>query len=164
VTSRRALLGAGLTAATAAVAIGAARAGGVLDDALRAVGAEPHPEPDPGDTRRIRRAATAQAALIATIDATIGAHGDLESGLRPLRVVADEQLVAVGGRLAATSAGPPPTDPAAATAELATLAAESAAAREDDAVSAASPEVARVLGSMSAGLSQLAEAFGGVAS
>lgn len=160
--SRRTLLGAGLTAATVAVAVGAARAGGVLDDALRAVGAEPHPEPDPGDTRRIGRAATAQASLIAAIDATIGTHGDLERDLRPLRVVADEQLVAVGGRLAATSAGPPPDDPADAVAELARLAVESARDREDDAVSAASTDVTRVLASMSAGLSQLAVALGSV--
>lgn len=158
--SRRTLLGTGLTAATAAAAIVAARAGGVLDDGLRALGAEPHPEPHPGDTRRLRRAATAQAALIAAIDATIGEHGDLKSDLRPLRLVADEQLVAVGGRLDATSAGPRPKDPRDAVAELSRLAAESARDREDDAVSAASPDVARVLASMSAGLSQLAKALG----
>ena len=158
--SRRTLLGTGLTAATAAAVIVAARAVGVLDDGLRVLGAEPHPEPDPGDTRRLRRAATAQAVLIAALDATTGEHGDLKSKLRPLRLVADEQLVAVGGRLDATSAGPPPTDPRDAVAELARLAAESAEAREDDAVSAASPDVARVLASMSAGLSQLARSFG----
>ncbi len=161
--SRRALLGTGLTAATAAVAIAAARAGGVLDDALRGVGVEPHPEPDPGDTRRLSRAAAAQAGLIAAIDATIDQHSDLESGLGPLRLVADEQLVAVSGRLAATDAATPPTDAKDAAAELARLAADSASAREDDAVSAASPDAARVLASMSAGLSQLAEAFGLVA-
>ena len=109
--SRRTLLGTGLTAATAAAVVVAARAGGVLDDGLRVLGVEPHPEPDPGDTRRLRRAATAQAVLIAAIDATIGEHGDLESKLDPLRLVADEQLVAVGGRLDATSAGPPPAEP-----------------------------------------------------
>jgi hypothetical protein len=161
--SRRALLGTGLTAATAAVAIAAARAGGVLDDALRGVGVEPHPEPDPGDTRRLARAAAAQAGLIAAIDATIDKHADLEGGLGPLRLVADEQLVAVSGRLAATDAAAPPTDRKDAVAELARLAADSASAREDDAVSAASPDAARVLASMSAGLSQLAEAFGLIA-
>ena len=124
--SRRALLGTGLTAATAAVAIAAARAGGVLDDALRGVGVEPHPEPDPGDTRRLSRAAAAQAGLIAAIDATIDQHSDLESGLGPLRLVADEQLVAVSGRLAATDAATPPTDAKDAAAELARLAADSA--------------------------------------
>ncbi len=161
--SRRTVLGTGLTAATVAAAVVAARAGGVLDDGLRVVGAEPHPEPDPGDTRRLARAATAQAALIAAIDATIGEHGDLEKDLRPLRLVADEQLVAVGGRLDATSAGPPPPEPMAATAELSRLAVESSEAREDDAVTAASPDVARVLASMSAGLSQLATSLGLVA-
>ncbi len=156
-TSRRTLLGAGRAVATAAAAVGAARAGGVLDDALRTLGAEPHPQPDPDDTRRVRDAATAQATLLAAIDATIGAHDGLEDDLRPLRVLADEQLVAVGGRLAATSAGPVKDDPKEALTELSRLASESATDREDDAVAAASPEVARVLGSMSAGLSQLAE-------
>ena len=161
--SRRTLLGTGLTAATAAAVIVAARAGGVLDDGLRVLGAEPHPEPDPGDTRRLQHAATAQAVLIAAIDATIGEHGELEGDLRPLRLVADEQLVAVGGRLDATSAGPISADRRDAVAGLSRLAAESAEAREDDAVSTASPDVARVLASMSAGLSQLAKSLGLVA-
>jgi hypothetical protein len=161
--SRRTLLGTGLTVATVGAVVVAARAGGVLDDALRGVGVEPHPEPDPGDTRRLARAATAQAVLVATIDATIGEHRDLESELDPLRLVADEQLVAVGGNLSATSVGPAPAGPRAATAELSRLASESAAAREDDAVSAASADVARVLASMSAGLSQLATSLGLVA-
>jgi hypothetical protein len=158
--SRRTLLGAGLTAATAAAAVAAARAGGVLDDALRGLGAEPHPEPDPGDTRRLTRAATAQAGLIAAIDATIAKHGDLEPRLKPLRLVADEQLVAVGGWLAAADVGPANDDPQAATAELSLTAADSAKARENDAVAAASPDAARVLASMSAGLSQLAASLG----
>lgn len=162
--SRRTLLGSGLTVATVAAALVAARAGGVLDDALRGVGVDPHPEPDPGDARRLERAATAQAVLISTIDASIGGHPGLEDGLSPLRVVADEQLVAVGGSLAATSVGPAPADARDATAELARLAFNSAEARENDAVSAASPDVARVLASMSAGLSQLATAFGAVRS
>ena len=162
--SRRTLLGSGLTVATVAAAVVAARAGGVLDDVLRGVGVDPHPEPHPGDTRSLERAATAQAVLIASIDAAIGAHPGLEGGLNPLRVVADEQLVAVGGNLAATSVGPAPADPKEATSELAQLAFDSAGARGDDAVSAASPDVARVLASMSAGLSQLATAIGVVRS
>ena len=162
--SRRTLLGSGLTVATVAAAVVAARAGGVLDDALRGVGVDPHPEPDPGDTRSLERAATAQAVLIASIDATIGAHPGLEDTLNPLRVVADEQLVAVGGSLAATSVGPAPADAKDAITELAQLAFDSAEVREDDALSAASPDVARVLASMSAGLSQLATAIGMVRS
>ena len=158
--SRRTLLGSGLTVATVAAAVVATRAGGVLDDALRAVGVDPHPEPDPGDTQSLERAATAQAVLIASIDAAIGAHPGLEGGLNPLRVVADEQLVAVGGSLAATSVGPAPADPKDAAAELARFAFDSAEARGDAAVSAASPDVARVLAAMSAGLSQLATAIG----
>ncbi|MGI9084330.1 MAG: hypothetical protein ACR2FE_03455 [Aeromicrobium sp.] len=154
--SRRALVGTGLTAATAAVVVVTARVGGVLDDVLRGLGSEPHPEPDQGDVRRLRRASTAQAALIASIDATIDRHGRLAGDLQPLRVVADEQLVAVGGRVTSTEAPDVPPGRRAATAELSLLAAASAEAREDDAVSAASPDVARVLASMSAGLSQLA--------
>lgn len=157
VMSRRALVGTGITAATAAVVVVAARAGGVLDDALRGLGAEPHPEPDPGDTRRLRRAAEAQATFIAAIDAAIVRHPELEDDLQPLRVVADEQLVAVGGRAAAEDdLATSPADPAEAVSALAGLATDAAEAREDDAVSAASPDVARVLASMSAGLSQLA--------
>ncbi len=162
--SRRSLLGSGLTVATVAAAVVAARAGGVLDDALRGVGVEPHPEPDPDDTRRLKRAAIDQATLVASIDATVGAHPELEGDLNPLRVVADEQLVAVGGSLAATSVGPAPADPEDAAAELSRIASDSAEARENDAVAAASPDVARVLASMSAGLSQLAAAFGVVRS
>lgn len=162
--SRRTLLGTGLTVATAAAVVGAARAGGVLDDALRGLGAEPHPEPDPGDTRRLALAASAQAGLIAAIDATIAEHADLEPALRPLRLVADEQLVAVGGRTSATDGAPAPADPRDAAAELSRRASDSAEARGDDAVSAASTAAARVLASMSAGLSQLAASLGLVAS
>ena len=161
--SRRTLLGAGLTAATVAVAVGAAKAGGVLDDALRGLGAEPHPEPDPGDSRRLHRAATDQAGLIAAIDATIAAHGDLEPNLAQLRLVADEQLVAVGGRLAVADVKPASGDPRAAAAALSTMATDSAKARETDAISTSNPDAARVLASMSAGLSQLAAALGLVA-
>ncbi len=158
--SRRTLLNAGLTAGAATGVVVVAGASGVLDDALRGLGAEPHPEPDPGDTRRLRRAARAQAVFIASIDATLAEHRGLEGSLRPLRVLADEQLVAVGGRAATTDAPVPPADPAAATAALSRLAAENAEAREDDAVTASSSEVARVLASMSAGLSQLARVIG----
>ena len=102
--------------------------------------------------------------LIATIDASIGGHPRARGRLSPLRVVADEQLVAVGGSLAATSVGPAPADARDATAELARLAFDSAERPRKRAVSAASPDVARVLASMSAGLSQLATAFGAVRS
>jgi hypothetical protein len=158
--SRRTLLNAGLTAGAAAGVVVVAGSSGVLDEILRGLGAEPHPEPDPGDTRRLRRAATAQGLLIASMDATIAAHGGLKGTLQELRVVADEQLVAVGGRVATTDVAASPADPVAAAAALARLAAASAEEREDDAVTAASPEVARVLASMSAGLTQLARAFG----
>ncbi|MGH3457157.1 hypothetical protein [Aeromicrobium sp.] len=154
--SRRTLLGTGLTAATVAVAVVAAREGGVLDDALQRVGVEPHPEPDPGDTRRLRRAAEAQGTLIAAIDATIARHPRLGRDLKPLRMVADEQLVAVGGRRSSAEATDVPTNRRDAAVALSRLAGDSAAARADDAVSSGSPDVARVLASMSAGLSQLA--------
>jgi hypothetical protein len=157
--SRRTLLGAGLTTATAAVAVATARAAGVLDDVLRGLGAEPHPEPDPGDARRLARAATDQAALMASIDATTSQHLDLTIALKPLRLVADEQLVAVGGRTEADVAAAP-GDRTAALAALSRVASDASRAREKDAVSAVSPDVARVLASLSAGLSQLSRAIG----
>lgn len=160
--SRRTLLGAGLMTATAAVVVGTARTAGVLDDVLRGLGAEPHPEPDPGDTRRLGRAATGQAALIASIDATTTRHPGLVGALKPLRQVADEQMVAVGGRSRATVADTAPSDRAEALAALSGSAADAARAREKDAVASVSPDVARVLAAMSAGLSELSRAFGEV--
>lgn len=154
-------MGAGLTTATAAVVVGTARAAGVLDDALRGLGAEPHPEPDPGDARRLGRAATDQAALIASIDATTTQHPDLVGPLKPLRLVADEQMVAVGRRTQAKVAAAP-GDRAAALAALAGSAADAGQAREKDAVGAVSPDVARVLASLSAGLTELSRALGEV--
>ena len=158
--SRRTLLGAGLTAATVTVAAVAAREAGVLDDALRAAGARPHPEPDPGDTRRLRRAATTQAGLLAALDATAAEHPRLSADLRPLRVLADEQLVAVGGRLTGTEVPVVPTKRTEAVAALARVAADAAESRQRDALAAASPDVALVLASMSAGLSQLSRRIG----
>lgn len=157
------LLGATVAGVATAGGVAAARGTGVLDDALRRLGANPHPEPDLGDARRVRRAADAQAALIASIDATILKHRDLEDSLKPLRVIADEQLVAVGGRLPSTDVGSISGDRKDAAAALSQSSADSAEAREDDAVVAVTPEVARVLASMSAGLSQLAAAFGAIA-
>lgn len=155
--NRRTVLGTGVTALAATSVVLTARAAGVLDDALRGVGVVPHPEPDPGDTRRLRRAAVAQAGLITAIDATITAHEELTDDLQRLRVVAEQQLVAVGGRLGAEGVAIADDDLGVAVTALARMAADSAESREDDAVSAVSLAVARVLASMSAGLSQLAD-------
>lgn len=157
--SRRTLLGSGLTVGAAAGAVVVARATGVLDDVLRGLGAEPRPEPDPGDTRRLARAATDQAALVAAIAATSAEHDRFADGLTLLRVVAEEQLTAVGGGTPAADATVP-DDGEEAAAALTRAATKAAEVREDDAVAAVSPEVARVLASMSAGLSQLARQLG----
>jgi hypothetical protein len=160
--SRRTMLATGLAGVVVAGAAGVASGTGTLDDVLRGLGAKPHPEPDPGDKRRLRQAADAQAVIIATIDATVTTHGDLEDDLKPFRVIADEQLVAVGGRLASTDVAGVSSDRKEAAAKLSQLAFDSAEGRANDAVSAASPDVARVLASMSAGLSQLAVAIGAI--
>ena len=121
------------------------------------VGAEPHPEPDPGDTRRLERAATAQAVLIA-VHRRHDRRAPRPRG-RPATRFASSPTSSSSRWAAAwprPASGPAPADPKDAAAELSRLAADSAEAREDDAVSAASPDVARVLASMSAGLSQLA--------
>ena len=71
-------------------------------------------------------------------------------------------MVAVGGRTQAKVAAAAPGDRAAALAALSGSAADAAQAREKDAVAAVSPDVARVLASMSAGLSELSRALGEV--
>lgn len=149
--TRRALIGTGAGVAGAAGLLVAGEATGRLDDVADAVGVDPKPQPDPDDTRVLRRAARATAALQAIITATSAAHPGL--ALAPVTAVVGEQLAALGGAKASVSPAPP-TDRGAAVDELA---ARFDAARKDrarDAVEAGSPALVRVLASMSAGHAQ----------
>lgn len=152
--SRRALLGTG--AATAAVAAGLGVAGLThrLDDLARLVGVTPHPESDPGDERLIAEAAAAQAALLATVEATVAAHKKLQ--LDRFVTISRAHLEAVGRVRSAAGVVAPPTDPTSAVRALAHGYAAASRARTADAGRAVSPDLARVLASMSAGLAQCA--------
>ena len=154
--SRRTLLTAAIVVAAAGGATAIGRATDTLDDVLRGLGAQPHPEPDPGDVKRVARAARDQAVLVATLSALAEAHRGASAQVKPLIAVAGTQLEAVGGSTANVDVAAPDGDRSTATTAVARLAARSARAREQDAISAASPDVARLLASMAGGLAQLA--------
>lgn len=134
-TSRRAFVvgGAALLVTGAGVA-----ATGHLDEAIRAVGVDPKPLPDPSQTALLERVRADQGRLVA------GA-GEATT----IRDVLSEQYDVVGGT-ADEIVGEPFTD---LSAQL-TAAAER---RGDDALAAKSPDLMRVLTSMAAGLAVLAE-------
>ncbi|WP_162891229.1 hypothetical protein [Aeromicrobium sp. A1-2] len=159
--SRRALLGTGAATAAAAAGLGIAAYAHQLDDLARLVGLEPKPEPDPGDDRLIVSAAADQNALLAIVEATAATH----TGLRLARFVqiSTEHAKAVGvaGRIPEVPI--PPSDQAKAASALAAAYATAATARAADAGRASSPDLARVLASMSAGLDQCARAVGELA-
>ncbi len=138
--------------------IGGAHATHRLDDLADAVGLKPKPQPDPADDRLLRSAATAQAALLAAVEATAARHTALE--LAQFVAIGREQLDALGGSTAATDITPPPDDQAAALTALVTAYRSESSARAKQATAAASPELARVLASMSAGLFQCARTVG----
>ena len=149
--TRRALIG------TAAVVVGAgglvvaAEATGRLDDVAGAVGIDPKPQPDPDDTRVLRRAARATAALQAAVAATSAAHPRLD--LAAVTAAVGEQLTALGGAKAPAGTAPP-ADQGAAVDALAQALDTACKDRARDAVAAGSPALVRVLASMSAGHAQ----------
>lgn len=150
--SRRVLLATGAVVAGAAAALGAAQITHTLDDAARFVGLEPKPEPDPADTTIVRKAASDQAALTALLDAAHATFATL--GLAPVVAICFEQLKAVGGNTATIDIGAIPATQTATVALLATQLTTVAGAHADAAQAAFSPELVRVLASMSAGLTQ----------
>jgi hypothetical protein len=154
--SRRTLLTAGIVVAAGGGAAAIGRATGTLDDVLRGLGAQPHPEPDPGDVQRIARAAGDQAVIVASLSALSAKHGGTSLRVEPLIKLATDQLDAVGGSTANVDVAGPGADRRVAVTAVARLAARSARAREQDAVTAESPEVARLLAAMAGGLAQLA--------
>jgi hypothetical protein len=131
-----------------------AQRAGVLDDAIRGVGIKPHPEPDPGDVRRLANAAKDERELRATITAA-GTTSDLDDDerlfLETAHAIAREQGQAVSSGAATRSI---PSGTASVT-DVVELAAAMADDRAADAVDAVSPAVAQVLASMAAGLDQV---------
>lgn len=132
---RGVIVGTAVVAVAAGSAVAAERAG-VLDDALRATGLEPVPQPDPGDERRV---ADVRAALLTVLAAAEAQDSpDVAALVR-------EQLDVLGG--AGTATPTPASGLDRALRDGATRAAEAAQA-------AVSPDLAQVLASVSAGLLQ----------
>ncbi|WP_162248839.1 hypothetical protein [Aeromicrobium sp. Root472D3] len=157
--TRRVLIGTGVAVVGAGGLLVAAEATGRLDDVADAVGLDPRPEPDPGDTRILRRAATATAALLAGVESTAAAHPEL--ALDPVAAIVREQLAALGGATPPASPAPP-ADVAAAVDALATALDAARTDRRRDALAAGSPALVRVLASMSAGHAQGVRAVRGL--
>lgn len=158
VISRRVFLATGAVLVAAGGVLAGARATHRLDDLAEAVGLEPKPQSDPADDRLLASAATAQAALLASVEATAARHTSL--ALQPFVAIGREQLDALGGSTASTDVAAVPEDASAALTALALAYRTQSTQRADDAVAAASPELARVLASMSAGLTQCARTVG----
>jgi hypothetical protein len=149
--TRRALIGTGAVVVGAGGLLVAGEATGRLDDVADAVGIDPKPQPDPDDTRLLRRAARATAGLQATVTATAQAHTELD--LAGIAAVIGEQLAALGGAKMPTTT-PAPSDRAAAVDGLVQALESARKDRARDAVAAGSPALVRVLASMSAGHAQ----------
>lgn len=156
--TRRVLLGTGAVVAGGAALLGAAQITHRLDDAARLVGLEPKPEPVPRDDEIVRRAAREQAVVAAT---TVAVHEKYPSlGLAPIVAICAEQLKAVGGSDAGTDLAALPENQATAVELLTTTLSTASASRATAAGQAFSPELVRVLASMSAGLAQCARRVG----
>jgi len=155
VISRRAVLGTGATVGVGAACLVVAEATGSLDDIARAVGVRPHPEPAASDTTLLTRVAQRQGELLALVDATGRRHRDLAPGLASALTAGKAHLEAVGGARQ-PHAPDIDDDPSTALATLADAYRDAADERASDAIAAVSPDLARVLASMAAGLDQLA--------
>ncbi|REK69801.1 hypothetical protein DX116_11415 [Aeromicrobium endophyticum] len=151
--TRRALIGTGAVVVGAGGLLVAAEATGRLDDVADAVGIDPKPQPDPDDTRVLRRAARATAELQAAVAATSAGHPGLD--LAAVTAAVGEQLAALGGAEAPAGAAPP-ADQGAAVDALAQALDIACKDRARDAVTAGSPALVRVLAAMSAGHAQSA--------
>ncbi len=158
VISRRALLGTGAATAVAAAGLGGAALTHRLDDLARGVGIEPHSEPDPDDDRLIARVAADQNALLARVEATASKHKALR--LDPFVAISTAHAKAVGVAATVPDIAAPPANRDTAVRTLASAYAAASRARAADSGKAASPALARVLASMSAGLAQCAHAVG----
>jgi hypothetical protein len=155
VISRRAVLG---SAAAAVGGIGvagfAAQRFGVLDDALRAVGARPHAEPNPEDVQLLADAAAGQRSLLARFDALDRTHHVTD--IAPLRAVLAAQLAAVADETRTpVEVRQVAEDKDAAIAAFADDIESTAKSRHDGALTSGALSVTQVLASMAAGLGQV---------
>jgi hypothetical protein len=158
VISRRALLGTGVAAAAVAGALTVADMAHRLDNLARYAGVMPRARPEPQDDRLLVAVAGDQNIVLATVEATAAHH----SGLRIDQFVAigREHVEALGGSKTVPVAPAVPRATSAAVAALAKTYTTASKARAADAGRAISPDLARVLSSMSAGLAQCAHAVG----
>ncbi len=158
--SRRALFGTGAGALALAGAVGAGALTHRLDDVARTIGVKPKPRPVASDDRLIVRVAREQNLLLAAMESTSARHPDLAVRLSPLVAIGQAHVTAVGGSSSVPSAEPVDADPAQAINVLAQKLSDASAKRAKDAGKAVSPDLARVLSSMSASLAQNARTFG----
>lgn len=148
VVSRRVVVGSGLAVVAAGAGLHVA---GRDDDLLRALGARPHPIPDASDTALLRTAASEQVSLVSAVEQLGGADETLVDVLR-------EQLEALGGPPGGST--PPATEITGGAGDVARAVAAAARRRESDALTAVSPDLARVLASLAAGQAQVARTLG----
>lgn len=149
VVSRRVVVGSGLAVVAAGAGLHLA---GRDDDLLRAAGARPRPVPDAADTALLRTAAAEQVSLVEAVE------GLDEDGSADLAAVLRRQLDALGGP---PSSAAPTTAAATGGADaVARSVAAAARRRESDALTAVSPDLARVLASLAAGQAQVARTLG----
>jgi hypothetical protein len=151
------------TGATVAVVAGAGAVAGFahrLDDVARGVGVKPRPRSVPSDDALIAKVARDQNALLSQVEAAVARHTGLAGGLEPYARISQAQVKAVGGGDQVPGAPTVDPDPARAIAALHRAYASAATARETDANHAVSPDLARVLSSMAAGLAQCAHTVG----
>jgi hypothetical protein len=160
VISRRALLGSGTAVVVVAGGCAIAAAAHRLDDVARGAGIKPRPRPVASDNDLIARVAREQNVLLAEVEAVLARHTRLASGLPRYAKISQAQVKAVGGTDKVPGAPAVDADPARAVAALAKAYAAASTARAKDAGHAVSPDLARVLSSMSAGLAQCAHTVG----
>lgn len=134
-----------------------------LDDVADGMGVKPRPRPVASDDSLIAAVAQAQNLVLAAIESTSARHPALASKLVPFAEIGQEHLTAVGGSSKVPTVDAITSDPARAVQALAQTFSAASTARAKDAGKAVSPDLARVLSSMSAGLAQTARAVGALA-
>ena len=158
--SRRAFLGTGIAALAVAAAAGVAEATHRLDDLARAVGVKPRPRPVASDDVLIASVAQDQNRLLGAVEATAARHPTLGDQVSAFAAIGLAHVKAVGGSTTVPGPAAVDTDPGRATRALEDAYARASTLRAKDSLSAGSPDLARVLASMSAGLAQCARALG----